>query len=423
MNKKSDLMKNKKTVFQTISTTFLCLFLTCSLMAQNLDDGLIAHFPFDGYPIVDKSGNGNKAISNGDTTLACGAEGNSLRFDGLSTGILFIGPAVFDNFKTGPFAVSFYFKPSNQVGNATLDILSKRQGCNSDSVFAIRYTPVSNTISVELSENVNNRSVIVQRLDFNRCWQHIVVVREFQRLALYINGRLAQTSYAPKRVNITNAAPLRLAGSPCLTTTDRRFSGFLDELRIYNRPLTDDEVGLLYRAPDRIANKDTIMFLGSTINVNSTNTCATDFKWTPAADVDSPLVAKTIIKPRAGGYFKYVLTMKEAQCTSVDTLRVTVIDPKTLACDQVFLPKAFTPNGDGPNDYFFISNPYAIEELLDFEILDAWGARMFYTVDKFAKWDGTFGGKSLNPGVYVWKTRFKCKDEIKSNFGSVTIIK
>ncbi len=416
-------MKNKKTILQIVSTIVIYLSLTTSLLAQNLDDGLIAHFPFDGYPIVDKSGNGNKAISNGDTTLGCGAEGNSMRFDGTSTGVLFIGPAVFDNFKTGPFSVSFYFKTSNQAGNATLDILSKRGGCNTDSVFAIRFTPISNQISVELSENATNRSVIIQRLPFSRCWQHIVVVREFQRLALYVNGKLAQTSYAPKRVNITNAAPLRLAGSPCLTTTDRRFAGFLDELRVYNRPLSDDEVALLFRSPDRIVNRDTIMFLGSTINVSATNTCATDFKWAPAADVANPLAAQTVITPKAGGVFKYVLTMKEPQCTAVDTLKVTVIDPATLDCEKVFLPKAFTPNGDGPNDYFFISNPYAIPELLDFEILDAWGARMFYTTDKFEKWDGSFGGKTLNPGVYVWKARFVCKNEIKSNFGSVTIIK
>jgi gliding motility-associated-like protein len=416
-------MKNNKTIFQTVATLIISISMTVSLLAQNLDDGLIAHFPFDGYPIVDKSGNGNKAISNGDTTLACGVEGNSLRFDGLTTGVLFIGPAVFDNFKTGPFAVSFYFKTSNQVGNATLDIISKRQGCNDSSAFAIRYTPVSNQISVELSENVSNRSVIVQRLDFNRCWQHIVVVREFQRLALYVNGRLAQTSYAPKRVNITNAAPLRIAGSPCLTTTDRRFAGFLDELRIYNRPLTDDEVSLLYRAPDRIANKDTIMFLGSNIKVNSTRTCATDFKWSPAPDVENPTAAKTIITPKAGGLFKYVLTIKEPQCTSIDTLRVTVIDPASLDCKELFLPKAFTPNDDGHNDEFFISNPYAIDEVLDFEILDAWGGRMYYTTDKFAKWDGSFAGKILNPGVYVWKARFKCKNEILTNFGSVTLIK
>jgi gliding motility-associated-like protein len=416
-------MKNKKTFVQAISTVIFCVSTFCSVFAQNLDDGLIAHFPFDGYPIVDKSGNGNKAISNGDTTLGCGVEGNSMRFDGISTGILFIGPAVFDNFKTGPFAISFYFKPSNQVGNATLDIISKRQGCGVDSAFSIRYTPVSNQISVELSENANNRSVITQRLDFNRCWQHIVVVREFQRLALYVNGRLAQTSFAPKRVNITNAAPLRIAGSPCLSTTDRKFAGFLDELRIYNRPLSDDEVTLLFRSPDRVANQDTIMFLGSVINVKATSTCANIFKWSPAADVANPDTSITVITPKKGGTFKYVLTMKESQCTAVDTLKVTVIDPKTLDCGSIFLPKAFTPNGDGPNDLFFISNPYAIEELLDFEIFDAWGAQMFYTTDKFAKWDGTFAGKALNPGVYVWKTRFRCREELKSNFGTVTIIK
>ena len=394
-------MKINKTTFKALVATTLCLSITCSIFAQNIDDGLIAHFPFDSFPIVDKSGNNNKVILNGDTLIDCGAVGRAIRFDGLTTSALFIGSSLFDNFKTGPFTVSFYFKPSNQGGNSVFDILSKRSGCNADSSFAIRFSPASNQLSVELSENVNNRSVILQRLDFNRCWQHICVVREFQRVALYVNGRLAQTVFSSKRVNITNAAPLRIAGSPCLSTTDRRFGGFMDELRIYNRPLSDDEVRLLFTSPDRIANKDTIMFLGSSIKVSPTKTCATDFKWTPATDIDNPLVAKTIITPKKGGIFKYVLTMKEPQCTAVDTLKVTVIDPATLDCNQVFLPKAFTPNGDGLNDYFFISNPYAIEELLDFEILDAWGGRMYYSTDKFEKWDGTFGGKTLNPGVYV----------------------
>lgn len=402
---------------------FILLSLSTAAFSQNLQEGLVCYYPFDGYPIVDKSGNGNKAFIGSDSTLGCGVEGNAMRFDGLRTDLFIVGPASFDNFKTGPFSISFYFKASNQVGNSTLDIISKRKNCTVDSSFAIRYTPSTNQMSVEVSENVKIRNVIIQRLDFGRCWQHIVVVRDYNKLSLYVNGRLAQTNLATRRVNITSDAPLSIAKSPCLQTTDRKFAGYLDELRIYDRPLTEEEVGLLYAAPDRIANRDTIMFLGSSIKMKVTRTCATDFTWSPREDLTNHKSDTTIITPKTGGVFKYVLTMKESQCTALDTLEVKVIDPKTLDCGKIFLPNAFTPNSDGLNNEFYISNPFAIEQLDVFEIFDSWGSKMFTTTDKFAKWDGTFNGTAVNPGVYVWKARFRCRDQVMSDFGSVTLLK
>lgn len=402
---------------------FILLSLSTTAFSQNLQDGLVCYYPFDGYPIVDKSGNGNKAFIGSDSTLGCGVEGNAMRFDGLRSDLFIVGPASFDNFKTGPFSVSFYFKASNQVGNSTLDLISKRKNCTVDSSFAIRYTPSTNQMSVEVSENVKIRNVIIQRLDFGRCWQHIVVIRDYNKLSLYVNGRLAQTNLATRRVNITSDAPLSIAKSPCLQTTDRKFAGSLDELRIYDRPLTEDEVRLLYAAPDRIANRDTIMFLGSSINMKVTRTCATNFTWSPREDLTSFQTDTTTITPKTGGIFKYTLTMKESQCTALDTIEVKVIDPKTLDCGKIYLPNAFTPNGDGLNNEFFISNPYALEQLDVFEIFDSWGSKMFETKDKFKKWDGTFNGTPVNPGVYVWKARYRCREQVLSDFGSVTVLK
>jgi gliding motility-associated-like protein len=418
-----NFLTKKTTVFIGI---ILCLSTTYTVFAQDISKDLIAYFPFDSYPIVDKSGNDNKAILEGrDSTLGCGVQDNALRFDGLTSGALFIGSAVFDNFKTGPFSVSFYFKPSNQGGNATFDILSKRDRCTADSSFSIRYSPSSNQLNVEVSENARNRHLITQRLEFNRCWHHVVITREGTRLALYVNGRLAQVNIAPRRVALNNNAPLRIAGSPCLATVDRKFGGFMDELRIYDRVLSDVEVQMLYSAPDRIANRDTIIFLNTGIGIDAriTKTCATEFRWSPRDDVSRPDSANTRIVPKAAGIFKYVLTMKEPQCTSLDTLEVKVVDPNTLDCDKVFLPTAFTPNGDGRNDAFHISNPYAIGELLDFEIVDAWGGKVFVSKDKEAKWDGTFNGKELNTGIFVWKIRYRCKDQELQDFGTVTLLR
>lgn len=404
----------------------ICLSITYTLAAQkvNINEGLVAYFPFDSYPIVDKSGNGNKAIAGGDTTLSCGVESNALRFDGISTEVIFIGPAIFDNFKTADFSVSFYIKPSTQSGSiATFDILSKRKRCTTDSSFAIRYTPAANQLSIELSENVRTRHVMVQKLDFARCWQHVVITRAFNRLSLYVNGRLVQTNFSTKRVAINNDAALTMSKSPCIGSTDRKFLGNVDELRIYERAINEGEVAALYTAPDRIANRDTIIFLGGNVKMNITNTCSTDFTWSPKEEISDPKSANATITPTKGGEFKYILSMKEAQCTSVDTIKIKVVDPVDLECKNVFLPKAFTPNADGLNDQFFISNPYAIDQVISFEILDGWGGRVFFTSDKFERWDGTFAGQKVNPGVYLWKAKYTCKGTEMADFGSVTVLK
>ncbi len=404
----------------------LLLSITYTLSSQTvkLNDGLVAHFPFDGYPIVDKSGNGNRAVMGGDSTLGCGVMGNALRLDGISSESIIIGPAVFDNFKTADFSISFYFKPATQAGAiATYDILAKRKNCGTDSSFAIRYTPANNQISVELNENTRTRNIVVQKLDFARCWQHIVITRNFNKLTLYVNSRAAQTSLSGKRVAINNDAALTLAKSPCIGSTDRKYAGFIDELRIYDRAINDDEAAALYVAPDRIANRDTIIFLGSSIKMNVTTTCATDFTWSPKDGVSDDKSATTTITPAKGGEFKYILAIKEQQCTALDTVKIKVIDPKDLECNRLFVPKAFTPNGDGLNDAFFISNPYAIDEVLAFEVLDGWGGRVFFTQDRFERWDGTFNGQKVNPGVFLWKVKYKCKGIEKTDFGSVTLLK
>ncbi len=90
-----------------------------------------------------------------------------------------------------------------------------------------------------------------------------------------------------------------------------------------------------------------------------------------------------------------------------------------------FIPNVFSPNYDGLNDYFFpIIDEENIEKFL-FTIFDRWGNLLYSTTDPKAKgWDGSFKGKEVNPGVYV----YYC--EIQSTYcpkiilkGDVTLLK
>jgi gliding motility-associated-like protein len=406
--------------------TFFFLLLQLSLSAQTirLSERLQTHFTFDSYPIADKSGNGVQAFLQGDSTLGCGVEANALRSDGLTSGIVFFGNTIFDVFKQIDFTMSFYMRTEVQAGSQTFDMFSKRASCTSDSSFAVRYTPSNNSISVELIQDSKLRHVIIDRLDQGRCWQHIVIIRRLNVLELYVNGRLKKTNTATKRVNISNNKTLTFANGSC--ATDKKFKGFIDELRIYDRAINQLEVQALYVAPDQLQNRDTIIFLGANVSTRLTNTCATDFNWRPGVDVADSTEAETIIKPISGGQFRYVLTMKDGQCTTLDTLNVKVVDPKNLDCSKLFVPNAFSPNDNGINEKFYISNPESVDEIISFEILDSWGGRMYFTIDKKpldGGWDGTFNGTPVNPQVYLWKARYKCKGQELSQFGSVTLIR
>lgn len=411
--------------------------LSLPIMAQPIDlnKGLETWFDFDRFPLQDKSGSNNSIVfMTGDTVapLGCGAIGNALQFDGQRLGMQIIGPAVFDQFKTFDFSLSFYFKANQQVGsNVYYDLFSKKRACSSDSSFSIRYNPGFRTLSVELIERGTKRHVINTRLDLldtiqrYRCWYHIAVVRSFNKLFLYVNGKLVgEPNVAVSRVAITNSEPLRFSGGPCVNVTDRRFQGMLDEVRIYSRAITADEVAALYSNPDELVNRDTVIFLGRSIQTGISKTCASRFSWQPTEGVEKPDSARTTITPVRAGQHYYTLTMQDQQfCGSTDAFRVTVIDPNSVDCSKVYLPSAFTPQKDGLNEEFFISNPYTINSLTRFDIYDGYGAIIFSTTDKEGRWDGTMNGKPLNPGVYMWKVIFTCDGREITQFGTVALIR
>ncbi len=419
---------------------FICSVLwlwSLPIIAQpvDLNKGLEAWFDFDRFPLQDKSGSNNSIVfTTGDTIapLGCGVSGNALQFDGQRLGMNVIGPAVFDNFKTFDFSLSFYFKANQQVGsNVYYDLFSKKRACSSDSSFSIRYNPGFRTLSVEMIERGTKRHIINTRLDLldtvqrYRCWYHIAVVRTFNRLYLYVNGKLVgEPNLAVSRVAITNERPLMFSAGPCVNVTDRRFQGLLDEVRIYSRAITAEEVAALYYNPDELVNRDTVIFLGRSIQTAISKTCASRFSWFPTEGVARPDSARTTITPTQAGQHYYTLTMQDQQfCGSTDAFRVTVIDPNTVDCNKVFLPSAFTPQKDGLNEEFFISNPYTINELKIFEIYDGYGAKIFSTTDKEGRWDGTMNGKPLNAGTYAWKVIFMCNGREIVQFGTVALIR
>ncbi|MFN6389819.1 MAG: gliding motility-associated C-terminal domain-containing protein, partial [Bacteroidota bacterium] len=91
--------------------------------------------------------------------------------------------------------------------------------------------------------------------------------------------------------------------------------------------------------------------------------------------------------------------------------------------DGIYVPNAFTPNGDGKNDVFRIRG-YGVEYISIFRVYSRWGELMFETTDISQGWDGTYKGELQFPAVYVYYIEGVCTNNQKIvKQGNVTLIR
>lgn len=76
----------------------------------------------------------------------------------------------------------------------------------------------------------------------------------------------------------------------------------------------------------------------------------------------------------------------------------------------IAVPNAFTPNGDGLNDYLYPLNAYKALDLT-FCVYNRFGQLIYRTNDWTRKWDGQFKGRDADPGTYVWTLTYTHADD------------
>jgi gliding motility-associated-like protein len=119
----------------------------------------------------------------------------------------------------------------------------------------------------------------------------------------------------------------------------------------------------------------------------------TSFAWTPTTGLSDPLITNPIAIPLSSTVYLINVTDTDG-CIKGDSILIGVYDP-------VFIPNAFTPNGDRDNDVFRV--PPAINfDLSDFVVYNRWGTKIFETSDITQGWDGTYQGNKCDVGTYVY---------------------
>ncbi|TAH44001.1 MAG: PKD domain-containing protein [Bacteroidetes bacterium] len=120
-----------------------------------------------------------------------------------------------------------------------------------------------------------------------------------------------------------------------------------------------------------------------------------------------------------GRYTVMLVSENENGCT--DTIsKIALINPEF----SVFAPNAFSPNGDGKNDFFEISGQGI--ESVDLVILNRWGEEIFVTKSFEEHWDGSYRNSSIEAqnDVYVWKAKvLDIYGDTHTLSGKVTLIK
>lgn len=102
----------------------------------------------------------------------------------------------------------------------------------------------------------------------------------------------------------------------------------------------------------------------------------------------------------------YTVTVtNEEGCIDIASLTIIVIQP-TCDEDDIFLPTAFSPNGDDINDVWFVRGNFI--ESMELVVYNRWGEEVFYSNDQTIGWDGSFGGNTLAPDVFAYALSVIC---------------
>ena len=179
-----------------------------------------------------------------------------------------------------------------------------------------------------------------------------------------------------------------------LTVVDAAFTGItscriasnLLIINVHPYPVVD-------AGPDRVYIKDYPITLSATASGENVS-----YYWNPPLYISNDSSLNPTITPPTD--MMYTLLVQSAfNCTNKDAMKVKVVD-------GLYIPNAFTPNGDGLNDRWSI--PFLdIGFNADVKVFNRWGAIVYHTIAATVSWDGKLNAVPQPAGTYVYVITFE----------------
>jgi len=218
----------------------------------NLTDDLLAHYKLDNNA-NDATDNGNDGTVIGATSVddRFGNPNSAYQFDGVNDAIRISN--AFDNKRPGEdeFTMSIWMKADD---NKTGCLLSQTTSCStySEDYFVLALTYVHNYS--DIYAQFYNHSPFVSFNDdlvFDDDWHQIIYTYSSGTAKLYLNGELKSMNvynHNPQSFNYSSDVDWVIGGAHINNCShNNNFSGWLDDVRIYGRALTEDEVKELHK--------------------------------------------------------------------------------------------------------------------------------------------------------------------------------
>ncbi|MBK8566813.1 MAG: gliding motility-associated C-terminal domain-containing protein [Saprospiraceae bacterium] len=148
--------------------------------------------------------------------------------------------------------------------------------------------------------------------------------------------------------------------------------------------------------------QDTILLLGETFDLQAVSTLPIDaYQWSPSLGLNCDDCPSPTAFPMATTQYR-LFAVTENGCEAEGA--VTLVVRKE---DDVYVPNAFSPNGDGTNDFFTVYPGRSVLKIKQLQVFDRWGEAVFSVFDAppfhpATHWHGRFRDMPCQSGVFVW---------------------
>jgi gliding motility-associated-like protein len=153
------------------------------------------------------------------------------------------------------------------------------------------------------------------------------------------------------------------------------------------------------------AGRDTLVAINQPLQLSviETNNSGVDsWEWNTASFLDNPFTASPVATfpfPNTSTPYEFVYSVTGTTsegCKGTDTIKI-----KVYQGPEIYVPNAFTPNGDGRNDQL-IALPVGIKHFKFLRVFNRWGQMIFNSQNPTQGWDGRITGADQPTGTFIW---------------------
>lgn len=205
--------------------------------------------------------------------------------------------------------------------------------------------------------------------------------------------------------------------------SDRRYKlTVTDNIQCFDTASSLVEVNMPRFTTANILSPVDTIYKGQSMQLRTNrNEVGLTYQWSPPEFFDDPFSANPKGTFPESTTVTVTITDDQTGCIVVSQKRIGVFEINCSIPD-IFIPTAFTPNGDGNNDVVFVRG--LVIDKVELSIYNRWGEKVFETTSTTNGWDGTYKGKAADPGVFVYHLKVECFDGQKfTDKGNITLIR